>query len=125
MVGDKVTERTLGALTVIVAVVRLVVSAVLIAVIVVLPTASAVTSPEEVEPVLADEVLLVDAELGHSTRTWVTPDLINVYRETFRRYCAEIEGFCRGHGWGYLRTSTQTPLEDLMLKALRVEGLLR
>ena len=50
-----------------------------------------VTSPEEVEPVLADEVLLVDSELGQSTRTRVTPDLIKSYRETYARYCAEIE----------------------------------
>jgi uncharacterized protein (DUF58 family) len=84
-----------------------------------------VTIPEEVDPALADEVLLVDSELGHSTHTRVTPDLIKAYRETFRRYCAEIEGFCRNHGWGYLRASTQDPLEELVLKALRDEGLLR
>lgn len=84
-----------------------------------------VTSPEEVEPVLADEVILVDSERGDSAQTRVTPDLIKAYRETFLHYCAEIEGFCRSHGWGYLRTSTQTPLEELMLKALRDEGLLR
>jgi hypothetical protein len=84
-----------------------------------------VTSPEEVEPELAGEVLLVDAELGGATPTRVTPGLIAAYRETFMRYCAEIEGFCRGHGWGYLRASTPTPLEELMLKALRDEGLLR
>jgi len=84
-----------------------------------------VTSPEEVEPALADEVLLVDSELGRSARTRVTPDLIKAYRETFVRYCAEIESFCRAHGWGYLRASTQTPFEELMLKALREEGLLR
>lgn len=84
-----------------------------------------VTSAEEVEPVLADEVILVDSERGDSAQTRVTPDLIKAYRETFLCYCAEIEGFCRSHGWGYLRTSTQTPLEELMLKALRDEGLLR
>jgi uncharacterized protein (DUF58 family) len=84
-----------------------------------------VTSPEELEPALADEVLLVDSELGSSTRTRITPDLIKAYREAFLRYCAEIEGFCRSHGWGYLRCPTQAPLEQLMLKALRDEGLLR
>jgi uncharacterized protein (DUF58 family) len=84
-----------------------------------------VTSPEEVEPNLADEVLLVDSEMGHSARTRVTPTLIKSYREAFLRYCAEIEGFCRAHGWGYLRTSTQASLEELILKALRDEGLLR
>jgi len=84
-----------------------------------------VTSPEELEPALDDEVLLVDSELGSSTRTRVTPDLIKAYREAFLRYCAEIESFCRSHGWGYLRCPTQAPLEQLMLKALRDEGLLR
>ena len=84
-----------------------------------------VTSLEEAEPELAEEVLLVDSELGHSAQTRVTPDLIKAYRETFRRYCEEVEAFCRGHGWGYLCTSTQAPLEELMLKALRDKGLLR
>lgn len=83
-----------------------------------------VTSPEELDPAPADEVLLVDAELGHSTRTRITPDIVKAYRETFLRYCSEIEGFCRGHGWGYLRASTQAPIEDLMLKSLRDEGML-
>jgi len=82
-------------------------------------------SREEIEPDLTDEVILVDSELGHSVRTRVTPDLVKAYRETFMRYCAEVESFCRGHGWGYLRATTQTPLEELMLKALRAEGLLR
>jgi hypothetical protein len=82
-----------------------------------------VTCPEEVEPALPDEALLVGSELGYSARTRVTTDLVKAYSEAFRRYCAEIETFCRG--WGYLRVSTQTPLEKLMLKALRDEGLLR
>ncbi len=84
-----------------------------------------VTSPDEDEPALDGEVLLVDSELGHSLRTLVTPELIRAYHETFTRYCAEIEGFCRSHGWGYLRASTQASFEQLMLKALREEGLLR
>jgi uncharacterized protein (DUF58 family) len=84
-----------------------------------------VTSPQELEPALADEVLLVDSELGSSTRTRITPDLMKAYREAFLRYCVEIESFCRSHGWGYLHSPTQMPLEQLMLKALRDEGLLR
>ena len=50
---------------------------------------------------------------------------MKAYHDTFLRYCAEIEAFCRSHGWGYLRTTTATPFEDLMLKALREQGLLR
>jgi len=84
-----------------------------------------VMSPDELDPVLADEVLLVDSEEGGAARVRVTPALVKSYHETFLRYCAEIEGFCRSHGWGYLRTKTDTPFEDLMLKALREQGMLR
>jgi uncharacterized protein (DUF58 family) len=84
-----------------------------------------VTAPEEVEPELADEVVLVDAEQGRFVNTIVTPDLIAAYRKMFAQHCAQIEGFCRGHGWGYLRASTDAPFEDLVLRSLRAEGLVR
>jgi len=84
-----------------------------------------VTSPEEADPSPGEEVLLVDAEIGGATQMRVTPEVVRAYRETFQHYCAEIESFCRTHGWGYLRTPTSAPFEDLMLKALREQGLLR
>jgi uncharacterized protein (DUF58 family) len=84
-----------------------------------------VVSPDEVAPDLADEMLLMDVEDGGAQRVRVTPGLIRDYRESFQKYCVEIEGFCRGHGWGYLRSSTAEPLEEMLLKALREEGLLR
>lgn len=84
-----------------------------------------VTAPEEVEPDLADEVMLVDSEQGQATRARVTPDLIEAYRETFARHSARVEGFCRGRGWGYLHASAGAPLEDLVLRSLRAEGLVR
>lgn len=84
-----------------------------------------VSSPDELQPVLADEVLLVDSEVGGATQLRVTPELVRAYRETFRSYRAEIQAFCRSHGWGYLHTLTDAPFEELMLKALREQGLLR
>ena len=68
---------------------------------------------------------MVDSEIGGATQMRVTPDVLRAYRETFRNYCAEIEAFCRSHGWGYLRTRTDAPFEELTLKALREQGLLR
>jgi uncharacterized protein (DUF58 family) len=87
--------------------------------------AAHVTNPEELEPDLAGEVLLLDSEQKSTTRALVTPELLRAYRAAALRYCEEIERFCRSHGWGYLRASTHTPLEELMLEALRHEGLLR
>ncbi|MEQ1881624.1 MAG: DUF58 domain-containing protein [Burkholderiales bacterium] len=84
-----------------------------------------VVSPDELSPTLAEEVQLVDAENGESQRVRITPELLEDYRRSFQQYCSEIEGFCRSHGWGYLRSSTAAPFEELLLKALREEGLLR
>jgi uncharacterized protein (DUF58 family) len=84
-----------------------------------------ITSPEEADPAPGEEVLLVDSEVGGATQLRVTPEVARAYRETFQAYCAEIESFCRTHGWGYLRTLTNAPFEELMLKAMREQGLLR
>lgn len=84
-----------------------------------------VVSPGERDPAIGDDVLLVDAEEGAVIEARVGADLLASYRETFARYCAEIEAFCRGHGWGYLLAATDSPFEQLMLRVLREEGLLR
>lgn len=84
-----------------------------------------IMSPDELDPPLADEVLLVDSESGASNRVLVTPELVHAYHDSFQRHCGEIEAFCRSHGWGYLRSSTAAPFEEMMLKSLREEGLLR
>jgi len=84
-----------------------------------------VVSPEEREPDIGDEVVLVDAEEGAATETRISADLLAAYRAAFARYCGEIEGFCRSHGWGYLLADTAAPFEQLILKVLREEGLLR
>jgi len=84
-----------------------------------------VVSPEEREPEIGDEVVLVDAEEGAATDTRISADLLTAYRAAFARYCGELEGFCRTHGWGYLLADTAAPFEQLMLKVLREEGLLR
>jgi len=84
-----------------------------------------VIDPEERAPNLPDEVVLVDAEEGTSNEVEITPALLNAYRETFEQHARDIEAYCRKYGWGYARAHTDVPFEDLMLKVLREEGLLR
>lgn len=84
-----------------------------------------VVSPEEREPEIGDEVVLVDAEEGAATETRISADLLAAYRAAFSRYCGELEGFCRTHGWGYVLADTAAPFEQLILKVVREEGLLR
>jgi hypothetical protein len=84
-----------------------------------------VMTPEEREPQLPEEVVLVDAEDGTASELEVTPSLLEAYRETLRRHIGEIEAYARKYGWAYVQAATELPFEDLMLKVLREEGLLR
>jgi uncharacterized protein (DUF58 family) len=84
-----------------------------------------VMSPEEREPQLPEEVVLVDAEDGTASELEVTPSLLEAYRKTLQRHVGEIEAYARKYGWAYVQARTELPFEDLMLKVLREEGLLR
>jgi uncharacterized protein (DUF58 family) len=84
-----------------------------------------VMSPEEREPQLPDEVVLVDAEEGTTNEVQITPALMAAYRETFERHAHDIEAYCRKYGWAYARAHTDVPLEALLLRILREESLLR
>ena len=84
-----------------------------------------VMSPEERAPELPEEVVLVDAEEGTATEVEVTPGLLAVYRETFERHAHDIQSYCRKYGWGYARALTEVSFEDLVLKVLREQSLLR
>ena len=84
-----------------------------------------VMSPQERDPQLPEEVVLVDAEEGTASEIEVTPALLSAYRETFERHAGELEAYCRKYGWGYARALTEVPFEELTLKGLREEGLLR
>ena len=84
-----------------------------------------VHTPEEAQPDLPDEVLLEDAELGTSQRVRITPALLEAYANQFDEHCEEVGAYCRKHGWGYLRTTTDVPFEDLILQVFRQGRFLR
>ncbi len=78
-----------------------------------------VYSSDELRPQLPDEVLLEDSELGTTERVKVTPGLIEAYAEKFEEHCEEVDSYCKKNGWGYVRTSTEVPFEDLVLQVFR------
>ena len=84
-----------------------------------------VHTPEEARPDLPDEVLLEDAEFGTSQRVRITPALLEAYANQFEEHCEEVGAYCRKHGWGYLRTTTDVPFEDLILQVFRQGRFLR
>lgn len=84
-----------------------------------------VLSPQEIAPRLPEDVVVVDAESGAADTLHVTPALLAAYATALQEHCGEIEAQCRRHGWSYLRTTSDAPFDDLMLRVLREQGVLR
>jgi uncharacterized protein (DUF58 family) len=84
-----------------------------------------VMSPEERDPQLPEEVVLVDAEEGTTSEVHITPALLAAYRETFERHARDIEAYCRRYGWAYVRAHTDIPVETFLIRTLREESLVR
>lgn len=78
-----------------------------------------VASPQDLQPGLNGEITLVDSESRRRHDLTVTPPLLRAYREELDTYCDEIERYCALYGFGYIRTVTEFPFEDLILQVLR------
>lgn len=78
-----------------------------------------VYSADEQHPEMPDEVLLEDSESGATERIKVTPGLLDAYAEMFEEHCEEVNTYCRKNGYGYVKTDTDLPFEDLILQVFR------
>lgn len=78
-----------------------------------------VLDPDDLDPRLNGEITLVDAESREARDLTVTPALLEAYRDELDAFCDEIERYCALHGFGYLRTVTEIPFEDLILQVFR------
>jgi hypothetical protein len=78
-----------------------------------------IASHEEIDPQLKGELLLVDAESQAAREITITPSLLSAYKAEFNRYCETIEAYCGKYQLGYVRTATDFPFEELVLKVFR------
>ena len=78
-----------------------------------------IASHEEINPLLKGELLLVDSESNVSREIAITPSLLAAYRSEFVKYCDAIESYCGKYQLGYVRTATDFPFEELVLKVFR------
>jgi uncharacterized protein (DUF58 family) len=84
-----------------------------------------ILDPKEVEPDLLGDLRLVDAETGEAREISITPGLLARYKARLDEFCLSLETLANRHGMDYVRTTTDAPFEDLLLKTLRSAGLLR
>jgi uncharacterized protein (DUF58 family) len=78
-----------------------------------------IASADEAEPQLQGDLLLVDAEDRMKRDITVTPALLRAYRAEFERHCKTVESYCGRYELGYVRTITDFPFEDLVLRIFR------
>ena len=76
-------------------------------------------APEEEEPALSGEFRLVDCEDNSERELTIDGLAIAHYKQNFERFCAEVRAFCHRCGVGYVRLTTDVPIEDLIFKQLR------
>ncbi len=83
-----------------------------------------IVEPSELDPLLGlgnegDEVRLVDSETGAYIEITLTPTAIADYKKQFDEFSTGIETMAKSCGANYLRISTDTPIEEVVLGSLR------
>jgi uncharacterized protein (DUF58 family) len=84
-----------------------------------------VLSPQEVEPDLAGDLKLVDAEDDDVAEITVSKPLLDKYKANLQAYCESIRNHCAQRGVGYYYAMTKQPFENLIMHYLRQRGLVR
>ena len=74
---------------------------------------------EEMNPSLAGDLRLQDAETGEVRELSVDGEALRAYRQRLHQFLDRVEAFCRGREIGYRRLVTDTPLEAFILSQLR------
>lgn len=76
-------------------------------------------SPDELRPPFGGDLELVDAESGEVREVSVDAETLRVYERQMGAFLAGVEGFCRSNELNYVRVSTDTALEDLLLRRMK------
>jgi uncharacterized protein (DUF58 family) len=84
-----------------------------------------ILAPDEVQPDLDGDLKLVDSEIGDAVEVTATASLREIYRRNLAAYLGDIEAYARRHGIGHIFTTTAVSFEDLVLRQMRSQGVLR
>ncbi len=83
-----------------------------------------VLAPDEVEPVLAGDLRLLDVETGDPQEVTIDGGMRNLYRRRLAAWRDEIRAACRARDVHYVPVETDIPFERVVLYDLRRAGIL-
>ena len=84
-----------------------------------------ILSPEELEPTAYGDLKVIDSETGAEQEVTFGKYRLKAYRAAVHNYCQRLQEFCRARGVRYQLARSDTPLDDLLLKAMRTGGMWR
>lgn len=84
-----------------------------------------VLAKEEREPELLGHLELVDMETGDKQEVSMTGALLDQYKRTVETFCAGIRDWCSRHDMTYIATTSDVPVDTMLLNYMRSRGLLR
>jgi uncharacterized protein (DUF58 family) len=82
-------------------------------------------APDELDPPLGGDLRLVDVETGAAEEVTIDRAMRDLYRRRLDEWQAETAAWCRARQVHYVPVSTDVPWEQLVLRTLRVEGVVR
>jgi uncharacterized protein (DUF58 family) len=82
-------------------------------------------APDELDPPLAGDLRLIDAETGTPQDVTLDGPLRELYRQRASAWRAEIEAYCLKRGMHFIAISTATEWEEMVLHHFRQRGVIR
>ena len=84
-----------------------------------------ILAPEEMEPSSYGDLRVIDSETGAEQEVTFGKYRLKSYRATVQNYCRRLQEYCRARGIRYQLAQSDTPIDDLLLKAMRMGGMWR
>lgn len=78
-----------------------------------------ILAPEELNPGTFGDLRFIDSETGAMQEVTFGKYRLKNYQQTVENYCQRLREFCRSRGMNFFRASSDTPIEQLLLKQLR------
>ncbi|PFA68871.1 DUF58 domain-containing protein [Bacillus sp. AFS015802] len=80
---------------------------------------------EELSPSSQGDVKLIDSENRREVDVSLNPDLVAKYQERLMGHNAMVESLCKKWGFGYVRTTCLTSLNEVFFKKFKENGWIR
>jgi len=84
-----------------------------------------ILAPEELEPSSYGDLRVIDSETGAEQEVTFGKYRLKAYRAMVQNYCRRLQEYCRARGIRYQLAQSDTPIDDLLLKAMRTGGMWR